>query len=73
MQIDICYSALGSLYRLSYARDGAKAIDFLENTSIDLLVTDIQMPTMNGDELIENVILANYEFPIMIISSDEFS
>ena len=37
------------------AKDGAEALQHLENEPCDLLVTDAQMPNMNGIELIEHV------------------
>ena len=37
------------------AKDGAEALNHLEREPCDLLVTDAQMPNMNGIELIEHV------------------
>lgn len=40
---------------ISTAADGAEALDLLRGNSIDLLVTDIQMPVMGGLELLKKV------------------
>ncbi len=46
------------------AANGAKALDFLKEEKVDVLITDIKMPFMDGMELIENV--AN-QYPSMKI------
>ncbi|MBD3920002.1 response regulator [Paenibacillus sp. PR3] len=37
------------------ARDGAEALEIMEGTGVDILLTDIRMPVMDGLELIEQV------------------
>ncbi len=37
------------------AVDGKDALQFLDGTNIDLLITDLNMPNMNGAELISTV------------------
>ena len=42
-------------YEVTTAFDGAEAFDILQNQTFDLLVTDVEMPRMNGFELTEKV------------------
>lgn len=37
------------------ARNGVEALEILENTAIDLLITDVRMPNMDGLELVQAV------------------
>ena len=40
-------------YLVREAGDGRQALEVLESCAIDLLITDIQMPRMNGYQLVE--------------------
>ncbi len=42
-------------YRVSTAADGLEALELLRGTSFDALLSDLEMPRMNGYELIEEV------------------
>lgn len=42
-------------YRVLEASDGLKAVDILENTNVDLIISDVMMPEMDGFELCEKV------------------
>ena len=43
-------------YRVLKARDGIEALTVLQSESVDLILTDIAMPRMNGYQLYEHVI-----------------
>ena len=43
------------------ASNGKEAMEIIKNTSVDLVITDIKMPEMNGLELIERVKKNNYK------------
>lgn len=45
----------GAGYQVVEASDGEEAVNMLEQTDIDLLVTDLNMPNMDGVELIKRV------------------
>ena len=47
--------ALGDLYKLSTCSTGPNAIKFLETTIPDLLLLDVNMPFMDGFELIRRI------------------
>ena len=52
------------------AHNGKEALDILkENGDIDLVVTDINMPIMNGLELIEEVRKTDKKLPFVIMSA----
>ena len=54
-------------YNVVTANNGAEALTKLEN--IDIIITDIEMPVMNGIELIENIRIKNKVIPIIVITS----
>ena len=52
------------------AADGVEALEILKNEKIDIVITDMDMPNMDGEELIVNI-RKNYgmsELPIILIS-----
>lgn len=52
------------------ASNGREALDILaQNSDIDVIVTDINMPIMNGLELIAEVRKTNKDIPIIIMSA----
>lgn len=55
------------------AQDGEEALSILESTEIDLLVTDISMPLLNGIELIRRIRQVDQRVYIIALSChDEF-
>lgn len=54
------------------AADGNEAINLFDGRPIDLLITDFNMPTMNGAELIQKVrALKEYEYlPILLLTTE---
>lgn len=57
---------------MTNASDGSKAISILENKSFDLVVTDYNMPEVNGAELAEFIrhSPAHSHIPVLMVSSD---
>lgn len=60
-------------YKVSIAENGRKAFQIITQTqnsgdSIDLLITDIQMPDMSGLELIEAIHKENITIPILVLT-----
>ena len=54
------------------AGDGAEALAKLEGKTVDLVFTDINMPGMNGEELVEKL-AARYgpqRIPVIVVSTD---
>ncbi len=51
--------------------DGRKALHFLEENTVDLIITDIHMPYFNGDDILRLVRDEQRKTtPIIMISSD---
>jgi signal transduction histidine kinase/DNA-binding response OmpR family regulator len=58
-------------YKTSLAHNGKKALIILENEEIDLVITDVMMPEMDGYELLENL-RANpiyHKLPVMMLTA----
>ena len=53
------------------ARDGVEAWDVLEKQYIDLIVTDIMMPNMNGFEFIKSLRQNALNMPVLIITAKD--
>lgn len=53
------------------AEDGEQALDILDKNHIDLIITDIMMPNMDGYELTKELRNANYMLPILFITAKE--
>lgn len=53
LNLDVCLTFLrGTGAKLMVAKNGLEAIQLLQKISIDLLLTDIAMPEMSGDDLL---------------------
>ncbi|SHJ48399.1 HDOD domain-containing protein [Paramaledivibacter caminithermalis] len=59
---------LESNYEAYFANNGLEALEILENKQIDLIITDIRMPNMNGYELLEEVKKRHPKVLRMVIS-----
>lgn len=58
--------------RITHANNGLEAVDLIANEFFDLIVTDYNMPEMNGDELIEHIRTKSNQssIPILMVSSE---
>jgi YesN/AraC family two-component response regulator len=71
---DLCNIISDTLSKLQAnfetAQNGQIALDrFNANGDFDLIVTDINMPVMNGLELIKNIRELNSDIPVIIMSA----
>lgn len=53
------------------AEDGEQALDVLDKNHIDLIITDIMMPNLDGFELTKELREANYMLPILFVTAKE--
>lgn len=51
------------------AADGLEALDVLDRQRIDLLITDVMMPGMDGVELVRQLREARYDLPILMVTA----
>ncbi len=58
-------------YTVFESINGEQALNLIDKEYIDLIVTDIMMPEMNGYELIKELRDAKYEVPILIITAKD--
>lgn len=58
-------------YQVGTAENGAVALEKLLTGDYQLLVTDINMPKMDGYELIKNVHDQGIDIPIVIVSTEK--
>lgn len=55
-------------YQVEEAEDGVQGFEKIKNTDYDLVLCDIKMPKMDGEELLEAVKKIKPEIPIVMIS-----
>ncbi len=61
-------------FNVHIANNGIEAFDILEDNHIDLIISDIMMPKMDGYEFTENVRKTNEDIPILMITAkDDFN
>jgi CheY-like chemotaxis protein/predicted regulator of Ras-like GTPase activity (Roadblock/LC7/MglB family) len=63
------FEAYKDRFQLFTAEDGKKAIKVLESNSIDLVVTDIRMPEMDGFELLVYMNSRFPSIPVLVMSA----
>ena len=64
----LCGVLAGQGYRVIPAADGLEAFDRLEDTIVDLIVTGVRMPHMNGFEMTRALRDAHYELPVLLLA-----
>lgn len=64
-----CAVLTESGYQTLPAADGMEALDILEHSYVDLIISDIMMPKLDGFTLTEQLRNANYDMPILIITA----
>jgi two-component system, NtrC family, response regulator AtoC len=56
-------------YQPILARDGSEALQIIKNQTIDLVVSDLHMPRMNGLDLLKNICLENDALPFIMVTA----
>ncbi|HUA20134.1 MAG TPA: response regulator [Bryobacteraceae bacterium] len=52
------------------ASDGEEALELLAREWVDVILTDINMPRMNGEELLRLIEERQIEVPVVVVSTD---
>jgi len=60
-------------FHVDIAENGKIGLDSFSNTQYDLIITDINMPVMNGINMIENILESNPEQSIIVTSAHDES
>ena len=63
------FSVHDDKFTLLTAENGQVAVDILQETSVDLLVTDLEMPQMNGFELLAWVSRHKPQLPVIVMTA----
>jgi DNA-binding response OmpR family regulator len=58
-------------YEVLQAEDGEEALKLLDIKQIDLIISDIMMPKIDGYELIKSLREADYNIPILMVTAKE--
>lgn len=73
MIIKRCFDMTGYFEGVTYAEaeDGLKAVAYLQDNTVDLVVTDLKMPKMDGGTFIKKLKMRDTtkDLPVVIISS----
>jgi len=56
-------------YAVAHARDGSDALKLLEQQQFDLVVSDIQMPNMDGHSMLKKVKENHPDLPVMLMTA----
>ena len=67
----VCSTLRNANYEVVSCCDGLDALEKMEETKCDLLLTDIMMPRMNGFELAESVRAADKTTPIIFMTAKD--
>lgn len=67
----ICVKLKQENYHIWSASNGLEALDIMEQQHIDLLISDIMMPELDGYELTKSLRDSFYNMPILLITARE--
>ena len=67
----MCAALTKNGYKATGAEDGEIALDVLDREHIDLIISDIMMPNMDGYELTQELRDAGYNMPILLVTAKE--
>lgn len=60
---------LKSYYTVEEAENGEKALEILEQKHIDLIIADIQMPVMNGYDMVKGLRESGIQIPVIMLTA----
>ncbi len=71
----VSFTLKGAGFDVIEACDGQEALDIAKTTSVDLVLSDVNMPVMDGIELVKKLrALTDYKFtPILMLTTESAS
>lgn len=68
----IVFALSSAGHKVIEAPDGKAALDLLKSTAVDLVISDVNMPNMNGIELTRNLrkLPAHARTPVLIVTTE---
>lgn len=66
----IIKQVLNKNYIIDYAPDGEKGLFLFRKNNHDIIITDFNMPNMNGEEMINAIRKINNNIPIILITAN---
>ena len=64
-----CKTLTRNAYQAVSATNADEALEILDKEHVDLMITDVMMPGVNGFSLIQQLRQAKYELPILVITA----
>ena len=69
LQIALCDTLALAGYSTETANDGVEALGILRHKTVDMVITDIQMPGMDGHELLKQIKMQWQDLPVMLMTA----
>ncbi len=63
----------GPMYKVHTANSGEQGLQILQTNSIDVVITDLHMPNMNGLEFIDRASNVHNDIPYFVLSGYSYS
>ncbi len=67
----MCAALKQNGYDARTAKDGLEALDVMDKIAVDLIISDIMMPNMDGYELVTSIRNAGYDTPVLMVTAKE--
>ena len=58
-------------YKVKWATNGKKGLAFFSETTPGVIVSDIMMPIMDGEEMVKKIRLSNKQIPVILASAKD--
>jgi CheY-like chemotaxis protein/predicted regulator of Ras-like GTPase activity (Roadblock/LC7/MglB family) len=62
-------ASFGGKFKVLTANNGKQAIDIISSQPIDLIVTDLKMPVLDGFQLLLYLMKENYNMPVIVMTA----
>lgn len=69
LQVALCDTLALAGYSTETANDGVEALEVLRRKTVDMVITDIQMPGMDGHELLKQIKVQWQDLPVMLMTA----